>query len=347
MSETLSIIKPDDFHLHLRDGDILSDTINQSARTFQRAVIMPNLVPPITTVDLAQNYYNKIINQLNDKNTFTPLMTLYLTDHTSKDELILAKNSSIIHGVKLYPAGATTHSHQGVTKINALFHLFETMQEIDLPLLIHGEVTDWNVDIFDRETKFIEDTLQTIIQQFPKLRIVLEHISTKTAVEFISSCNSFVAATITPQHLYLNRNAIFKDGINPHHYCLPILKRKEDQLALINAAISGDPHFFLGTDSAPHAIHQKEKTCGCAGIYSAPTAISVYAEIFSSHNALDKFENFASRYGADFYKIKYNQTRLTLKKKPWQVPLKLSLGSQTVVPMCSGEMLSWQVIEEN
>jgi dihydroorotase len=339
----MKIYKPDDWHCHLRDGDYLTRTVADEAARFQRAIVMPNLTRPITTVTLASAYRERIVACIPQGATFTPLMTLYLTESTTPAMIHTAADSGMIFGCKLYPAGATTHSQAGVTDLSALNPVFEAMAAVNLPLLIHGESIDPHVDIFDRETVFIEKSLIPLSQRFPNLRIVLEHISTKTAVEFIQSANNNIAATITAHHLLHNRNAIFKNGIRPHYYCLPILKRHEDQNALRKAATSGHPRFFLGTDSAPHTKNSKTSCCGCAGIYTAHAAIELYAEVFEAENALDKLEAFASIHGATFYGLPINQTKITLEKTPWQVPEHLPFGKEALIPLRAGETIHWKI----
>lgn len=337
--------QPDDWHLHLRDGEALKTTVAHSARVFARAIVMPNLKPPVSTVAQAGDYRNRIMACVPSGNDFEPLMTLYLTDQLSAEEVQLAKESDWVHAVKFYPAGATTNSESGVAELESVYPALQKMAEIGLPLLIHGEVTDNAVDIFDRESNFLENVLAPLLEKFPSLRIVLEHITTKDAVEFVMNQADNIAATITPHHLLLNRNDLLVGGINPHHYCLPILKRNIHQQALIAAATSGNPKFFLGTDSAPHSIAAKETSCGCAGIYSAHAAIELYAEVFESQNALDKLEGFASFFGADFYQLPRNQSKISLSKTPTTIPAEYSLGSGRVVPMRANGTVSWSVEE--
>ena len=345
MSPTLRITRPDDFHLHLRDGAQMQAVLPFSARQFGRAIIMPNLKPPIVTTDLALAYRQRILAALPDdlNNAFEPLMTLYLTDNTKPDEIIRAKDSGSVHGVKLYPAGATTHSDAGVTDIARCTAVLETMQKYNMPLLIHGEVTDPQIDIFDKEKIFIDRILSPLTRHFPELRIVLEHITTQDAVAFISDAPSNIAATITAHHLRYNRNALFQGGVRPHYYCLPILKREVHRQALIRSAIGGNKKFFLGTDSAPHARSLKENSCGCAGIFTAHAAIELYAETFEQVGALDKLEPFASLNGADFYQLPRNKTSITLSKTDWQIPEIIHFASDTLVPICAGERLSWKM----
>lgn len=339
--EQITLTRPDDWHCHFRDGELLPRTVNDTAARFGRAIVMPNLAPPIISVAAAQEYRQRILSHLTANTEFTPLMTLYLTEQLTTTTLREAKASGIIFACKLYPAGATTHSAQGVTQLTKIYSLFECMQEIDLPLLIHGEAIDPKVDIFDREQYFIEQDLIPLLQHFPKLRVVLEHISTRTAVDFVRAGSPQLAATITAHHLWFNRNALFAGGIRPHYFCMPILKRNTDQQALISAATSGNAKFFLGTDSAPHPQSRKESACGCAGIYSAHAAIELYAQVFAQHQALDQLEKFASLNGAQFYRLPVNQNKITLKKMPWQIPQQLSFGNTTLIPMLAGETVDW------
>ncbi|MCH2108287.1 MAG: dihydroorotase [Polyangiaceae bacterium] len=339
--QRLEMIRPDDWHLHLRDGEALKAVVGHTARQFARAIVMPNLKPPVTTVALAEAYQQRILAALPADTQFQPLMTLYLTSETTPEEVHRAAQSDAVHAIKLYPAGATTNSEAGVKSLEALAPVLAAMQEVDLPLLIHGESTDPKSDVFDRETLFIENTLGQIVKEFPELRIVFEHITTKKAVDFVLAAPGNVAATITPQHLLLNRNAIFKGGIRPHHYCLPILKREEDRQALVAAATSGNPKFFLGTDSAPHERGTKESPCGCAGIYSAHAAIELYAEAFEDAGAIDKLEGFASLHGPDFYKLPRNTEKVILEKREQTIPASFPFSSGTVVPMRGGETIRW------
>lgn len=343
--QTLSIIKPDDWHLHLRDGSAMQSVVNDSARQFERAIIMPNLVPPVTSCALAEAYYQRIIQALQPASSFTPLMTLYLTDHLEPKEIELASQSKHIFGAKLYPAGATTNSDSGVTRIRNIFPVLDAMQQHDFPLLVHGEVTDPEIDIFDREKRFIDTTLSEIRVHFPRLRIILEHITTLDAIEFIQQANEFTAASVTAHHLLINRNALFKGGMNPHHYCLPIAKRELHREALVEAVTTDQSgRFFAGTDSAPHPRHAKESSCGCAGIYTAHAAIELYAQAFESSTAgFERFEAFMSLNGANFYQLPVNQTYITLVKKTWQVPELLGLGNDPLVPFMAGKTLSWQL----
>jgi len=342
----MKIIQPDDWHCHLRDGSYLERTVSDEATRFHRAIVMPNLLTPIMTSEDAAAYYQRILQVIPKDSDFTPLMTLYLTDASTPAMIEAAAASDLVFACKLYPAGATTHSDAGITNLETMYPIFETMTKLNLPLLVHGESIDTSVDIFDRETVFLERHLAPIIQRFPKLPIVLEHISTKAAVDFILAANDNVGATITAHHLLYDRNAIFKGGIRPHYYCLPILKRREDQLALRKAATSGHAKFFLGTDSAPHAKDSKENKCGCAGIYTAHAAIELYAEVFEQENALDKLERFASINGAQFYQLPINQNTITLEKAPWKIPDFLPFGKEVLVPLGAGETLQWRLNHE-
>lgn len=341
--KTLHLTKPDDAHLHLRDGAYLKTTVAATAKQFARAIVMPNLKPPVTTLTALRDYKARILSAVPNGLSFEPLMTLYLTDTITPADIASAAASKEVTAIKLYPAGVTTNSEAGVKALSQLDAVFAAMEEHDLPLLIHGESSDPDIDIFDREKYFLLDALEKLIQKFPNLRVVLEHITTKDAAQFILSASSYVAATITPHHLLLNRNHLLSGGIRPHYYCLPILKRQTHQAALIAAATSGNKKFFLGTDSAPHSIASKETSCGCAGIYSAHAAIELYAEAFEQANALDKLEGFASHFAADFYKLPRNTQRITLVKKPWEVAKKLPFGDEELVPLWAGETLSWQL----
>jgi len=338
-----NMIRPDDGHLHLRDGAAMASVVGATARVFERAIVMPNLKPPITTVAQALDYKQRILSSLPENIPFKPLMTLYLTDETSPEEIEKVAQTNDLIGVKLYPAGATTNSNAGVTDLRKVWNVLETMQRCNVPLLIHGEVTTAGVDIFDREYMFIRHILDPLLESLPNLKVVLEHITTREAVDFINNGEDRLAATITAHHLLWNRNAIFQNGIKPHFYCLPILKREEHRLALIEAAISGSPRFFLGTDSAPHAQSAKENSCGCAGMYTAPAALELYAEVFEYYQALDKLEAFASFYMADFYGLPRNIEQLTLIKQTWQMPEKCVLGEEVVIPVRAGEMITWQI----
>tara|TARA_B100000767_G_scaffold269935_1_gene292686 strand:- start:35 stop:1072 length:1038 start_codon:yes stop_codon:yes gene_type:complete len=343
--EKVVLTKPDDWHLHLRGGDAMKSVVGMSALQMGRAVIMPNLSPPITNVKQAINYYNEIVEALPKGSKFNPLMVLYLTDKTTKNEIIEASNASEVYAVKLYPAGATTNSDSGVTSLKNIYPALEQMQKEGVPLLIHGEVTDADVDIFDREKVFIDRTLTKLVQDFPDLKIVLEHITTKDAVDFVNECEINIAATITPHHLLTNRNHMLVGGIQPHFYCLPVLKRQSPhQESLIAAATSGSPKFFLGTDSAPHEKDQKESSCGCAGIFSAHAAIELYAEAFDRAGKIEKLEGFASFFGADFYALPRNQEKITLGKDTWRTPESYNFSGSNVVPFFAGEDLSWRLL---
>ncbi len=345
MIETLTLRRPDDWHCHFRDGTALQRTVHDTAKTFARALAMPNLVPPVTTVPQAHDYYDALCSNVPEasREHFQPKMTLYLTDSTTPETIKQASDSSIILAVKAYPAGATTNSARGITQFNALTPTLEAMQKYQLPLLLHGEVTTASVDIFDRETVFIDTVLSPLLQAFPELPVVLEHITTRHAVQFIeSSDHPSIAATITAHHLLMTRNDLLVGGLKPDHYCLPVAKREEDRLALLQAACSGSPQFFLGTDSAPHTSQRKYSACGCAGIYTAHAALPLYAEAFESFDALDKLDNFASGFGADFYGLKRNQATITLIKQAWQVPQTLPFSGQTLTPFYAGKPLQWQ-----
>ncbi len=337
------IRKPDDWHLHLRDLPVMKDVLPHSVQNFARGVVMPNLKPPVRTVEEALQYRERIRTSLPAGESFEPLMTLYLTDTTPPEELRKAKESGHIFGVKLYPAGATTNSEFGITSVQSLYSSFELMEKLGLPLLVHGEISDPDVDIFDRESVFIERYLHTIVKRFSALRIVLEHISTRDAVSFILSAGENVAATITPHHLLINRNDLLAGGIRPHHYCLPIVKREEDRLSLVNAAVSGNPKFFAGTDSAPHAQPAKESPCGSAGIYSASSAVQLYAEVFDEEEALDKLEAFLSRNGAGFHGLPPNEKKIRLTKREQRVPTSFPFGEESVIPFRAGGHLHWSL----
>ena len=340
----LLITRPDDWHVHLRDGAVLADTCADMARYFGRMVVMPNLDPPVTTVAAAAAYRQRILAAMeNLPRQAEPLMTLYLTEQTSSAEIERATDSGVIHAVKLYPAGATTHSAAGVREILAVYPVLETMQKLGLPLLIHGEVTSGDIDIFDREKVFIDRHLEPLVAAFPELKLVLEHISTAEAAAFISAQAPHVGASITAHHLLFNRNHLLAGGIRPDYYCLPVLKRDTHQQAVIKAATSGDPRFFLGTDSAPHATADKQSACGCAGCYTAHAAIELYTEAFERAHALDKLEAFAAFHGADFYGLPRNRGRLTLRRESWTVPERLALGDSELTPLCSGEQIAWSV----
>ena len=340
---TLALIQPDDWHVHLRDGAILHDVVPDTARYFARAIIMPNLKPPVLTTEHALAYRQRILAAIPAGSSFLPLMTLYLTDNTQAAEITRAKQSGHVYAVKLYPAGATTHSDAGVTDITRTYAVLEKMAELGMPLLIHGEVTDPAVDVFDREKIFIDKILQPLCARIPQLRIVFEHVTTADAVAFVESSSANVAATITAHHLLYNRNAMFRGGMQPHYYCLPVLKRESHRQALIKAATNGNPKFFLGTDSAPHAKSAKESACGCAGIYTAHAAIELYAEAFEQANALNKLEGFASCFGADFYRLPRNTQRITLFKQDWDVPTHKHFANETLIPLRAGEKIHWQV----
>lgn len=344
MMREITIIQPDDWHCHLRDGEYLHRTVPDTAAHFRRAIVMPNLTTPVTTVMAAKKYKERILAAVPKGLEFDPLMTLYLTDETKPQDIVEAKASGIVYGAKLYPQGATTHSEAGVTKIEKMAATFEAMSEQHLPLLIHGEVNHQDVDIFDKEKYFIDHILVSLVTNFPCLKIVLEHITTKEAVQFIENTPSHIGATITPHHLHYNRNAIFKGGIRPHYYCLPILKRREDQSALVQAAMSGNPKFFVGTDSAPHSIQRKESSCGCAGLYQAPIAVALYAEIFDEHNQLDKLEGFLSQHGPDFYGLAQNKNTITLREQIVHVPESMPFGNDQVIPMRAGQSVKWEVV---
>ncbi len=341
---TLTITRPDDWHLHLRDGSVLADVLPHTAAQFARAIVMPNLKPPVTTTAMASAYRDRILAALPDGMTFEPLMVLYLTDNTQPDEIRKAVESGFVHGVKLYPAGATTNSDAGVTDLQRCMPALEMMQKLGLPLLLHGEVTDAEIDVFDREAVFIDRILQPLRKQLPQLKIVFEHITTQEAAHYVRDAEGPIAATITAHHLLYNRNAIFKGGVRPHYYCLPILKREKHRHALMQAASSGNPRFFLGTDSAPHAKGLKEHACGCAGCYTALHAMELYALAFEEAGALDKLEAFASFYGADFYGLSRNKDNITLQKQNWIVPEELVMQSATIVPLDAGTTLAWKMV---
>lgn len=338
----VSITCPDDWHLHLRDGALLKAVAPHSAQHFGRAIVMPNLKPPITTTAAAITYRESILAALPSGSRFDPLMTLYLTDNTRPEEIKLARNSGVVFGVKLYPAGATTNSQYGVTDIfGKCLPTLEEMATQNMPLLVHGEITDPEVDIFDREKAFIHTVLEPLIEKLPHLKIVMEHVTTKDAVQFVESCKGNIAATVTPQHLLLNRNSLFEGGLRPHNYCLPVLKRETHRQAIVSAVTSGSKRFFLGTDSAPHDKRNKEADCGCAGIFNAPVALSLYAKVFEQAGALEKLEAFTSFNGPDFYGLPRNTTSINLKKAPWKVPESYAFDSGEIVPMCAGQMLDW------
>ncbi len=341
----LVLTRPDDWHLHLRDGAMMSRVVADTSNQFARAIVMPNLKPPITTTAHACQYRDRIRQSLPADAAFEPLMTLYLTDETSAEEIVLAKESGLVHSVKYYPAGATTNSAAGVTSLERCTAALEAMQRVGLPLLLHGEVTDPDVDLFDRESVFIDRHLAPLIQRFPALRAVLEHVTTANAVQFVREAPAHVGATITAHHLLLNRNAMFAGGLRPHHYCLPVLKRETHRQALVDAATSGSPKFFLGTDSAPHLKKDKESDCGCAGIYTARTAMELYAEAFDQAGALDRLEAFSSFHGPDFYTLPRNTDTIALEKVEWTVPTTLGPVDEPLVPFRAGELLSWRCVE--
>ena len=343
---TITITRPDDWHLHLRDGEALAAVLPHSARQFARAIVMPNLRPPVTTVELAAAYRQRILAALPQGMAFEPLMTLYLTDSTSADEIRRAVDSGFVHAVKLYPAGATTNSDAGVNGLEGCSAALGEMERLGLPLLVHGEATDPAVDIFDRESVFIETVLIPLLARYPALRVVLEHITTQNAVEFVTAAGDNVAATITAHHLLYNRNAIFAGGLRPHHYCLPVLKRERHRRALVAAVTVGSRKFFLGTDSAPHARGAKETACGCAGCYTAHAALELYAGVFDRAGALDKLEAFASFNGPDFYRLPRNTGQVTLLRQPWTVPAEYAFaGGDVLVPLGAGETLDWKLAD--
>ncbi len=341
---TLTLIRPDDWHLHLRDGDALAAVLPDTCRQMGRAIIMPNLKPPVTTTEQAAAYRARILAARPAGSAFEPLMTLYLTDRTSADEIRRAKASGFVHGVKLYPAGATTNSDAGVTSIDKAMPALEAMAEVGLPLLVHGEVTDPAIDIFDREAVFIEQVFEPLIARLPGLKVVFEHITTRQAAEYVASAPANVGATITAHHLLMNRNALFVGGVRPHHFCLPVLKRETHREALVKAATSGSPKFFLGTDSAPHARHAKESACGCAGMYTAHAAIELYAEAFEAAGALDRLEAFASLNGPAFYGLPANADTVTLVREDWTVEPALPFGDTELVPLRAGETVRWKLV---
>ena len=339
----LSLKRPDDWHLHLRDGAAMASVLADTARRFGRAIVMPNLKPAVRTTQQALHYRERILAALPEGAAFEPLMTLYLTDDTSPEEIARAKLSGRVFGVKLYPAGATTHSDEGVTRISRCFHALEKMQQMGMPLLVHGESTDSAIDVFDREKAFLEETLGPLLERFPELKVVLEHITTRDAVQFVEVTGANVGATITAHHLLMNRNALFMGGIRPHHYCLPVLKREEHREALVDAATSGNPKFFLGTDSAPHSRQAKEADCGCAGVYTAHAALELYAVAFEEAGALDRLEGFASEFGARFYGLPANRDTVTLVREEWKVPETLPFGAERLVPLRAGEIIPWKL----
>ena len=346
MTDILRLARPDDWHLHLRDGAALGAVVADSAQRFARAIVMPNLTPPVRSVEDARAYRQRILDALPTGARFEPLMTLYLTEATTPALILAAKASGIVHAVKYYPAGATTNSQSGVTDLSRCDEVFAAMQDVGLPLLLHGEVTDPAVDVFDREAVFIERHGRALVERFPGLRIVMEHVSTREGVDFVLAAREGVAATLTPQHLLMNRNALFADGLRPHAFCLPVLKREAHRTALVAAAVSGNPRFFLGTDSAPHPRHAKESDCGCAGIYSAHAAIELYAEVFDAANALDRLESFASFHGPDFYRLPRNTDILTLVREPVPVPAELAFGADRLVPLRAGGTVAWRLLKQ-
>jgi dihydroorotase len=343
MSEQLTLRRPDDAHLHLRDGAALTAVLPFTAARFARAIVMPNLAPPLTTTAMVLAYRDRIRAALPPGASFQPLMTLYLTDRTTAEEIERANNSGAIVGCKLYPAGATTHSDSGVTDLARLEGALEAMSALDLPLQVHGEVTDPAVDVFDREARFIERVLAPLCERWPRLRVVFEHVTTRAAVQFVRGARAGVAATVTPQHLLFNRNALFAGGLRPHYYCLPLLKTEPDRLSLLEALADGDVRFFLGTDSAPHARHAKESACGCAGIFSAHAALELYAEIFETEGILPRLAGFAAEFGADFYRLARNPGSITLIKEPWTVPDSYAFGDAQLVPLRAGASVAWRL----
>jgi dihydroorotase len=344
MTRQLTIVRPDDWHLHLRDGAHLGAVVRHTAERFGRALVMPNLRPPVTTTDLAAAYRARIVAALPADCTFQPLMTLYLTDTTPAAEVDRARASGCVHAIKYYPAGATTNSDAGCTDLAHAYRVLERMEETGLPLLVHGEVTDPAVDVFDREAAFIERVLAPALRRFPRLRLVFEHATTREAVQFVQAQGANVAATVTPQHLLLNRNALFQGGIRPHHYCLPVLKREPHRVALVAAATGGSAKFFLGTDSAPHARQTKEAACGCAGVYSAHAGIELYAEAFEAAGRLEMLEGFASLHGPAFYGLPPNGGSITLRREPWSVPASYPFGADVLVPLRAGEPVPWRIV---
>mgnify|MGYP001123547512 CR=1 FL=1 len=345
MTTSLTLIRPDDWHLHLRDDAALAAVLPDTARRFGRAIVMPNLKPPVRTVAEAAAYRDRILAALPAGLRFEPLMTLYLTDNTSPEEIARARASGFVHAVKYYPAGATTNSDFGVSTVEKAYPAIEAMAEHGVPLLVHGESTDPEVDVFDREAVFIDRVLVPLLERFPRLKLVLEHTTTRQGIEFVRAMGANVAATLTAHHLLYNRNALFKGGIRPHYYCLPVLKRETHRQALVEAAVSGNPKFFLGTDSAPHAQSAKECACGCAGMYTAHAGIELYAEVFEAAGALDRLEGFASRFGPDFYGLPHNADRITLVREPWPVPADLDFGAGRLVPLRAGEHVNWKIAE--
>jgi len=343
MARTLTLRRPDDWHLHLRDGAAMRSIVKFTAQRFSRAIVMPNLEPPVTTVAAAAGYRRRILDALPPDCAFEPLMTLYLTDAMPPSEIDAARAQGTIFGAKLYPAGATTHSDAGVRSVDNIAGVLARMEEKRLPLLVHGEVTDPTVDVFDREARFIDRVLAPLVERYQALKVVLEHVTTRAGVDFVNSARQGVGATITPQHLLLNRSALFQGGIRPHLYCLPVLKRESDREALVDAATGGSARFFLGTDSAPHAQSAKETACGCAGIFSAHAALELYAEVFEAAGRLDQLEAFASHYGADFYDLPRNEGMVTLVKEEWRPPATYEFGAESLVPFRAQESIAWRL----
>ena len=341
--ESITLARPDDWHVHLRDGELMAAVVGATARQFARAIVMPNLKPPVVTAAQAKAYHGRIVKALPKGSDFQPLMTLYLTDDTTAAEIEKAAKAGLVKAVKYYPAGATTNSDSGVTDIRRCDAALEAMAAAGMPLLVHGEVTDADVDVFDREVVFFDRILGPLVKRFPALKLVAEHITTHEAAAFVERAPANVAATITPQHLLMNRNALFAGGIRPHHYCLPVLKREPHRRALVKVATSGSPKFFLGTDTAPHARNTKETDCGCAGLYTAHAALELYAEAFEAADALEKLEPFASHFGADFYGLPRNKGTITLEKRDWVVPGEYPFGAETVVPLRAGQKVAWRV----
>jgi dihydroorotase len=341
--DSITITRPDDWHVHFRDGELMASVVGATAKQFARAIVMPNLKPPVVTASQAKAYHGRIVKELPKDSDFEPLMTLYLTDNTTAEEIQKAAKGGLVKAVKYYPAGATTNSDSGVSDIRKCDAALEAMAAAGMPLLVHGEVTDAEVDVFDRETVFLDRTLAPLVKRYPSLKIVAEHITTHDAAAFVERAPENVAATITAHHLLMNRNAIFAGGIRPHHYCLPVLKREPHRRALVKAATSGNPKFFLGTDTAPHTRDTKEAECGCAGMYTAHAALELYAEAFEAADALDRFEGFASHFGADFYGLPRNKGTITLEKREWVVPGEYPFGLETVVPLRAGQKIGWRI----
>jgi dihydroorotase len=343
MSAELRLHRPDDWHLHLRDGEAMRAVLPFTAERFARAIVMPNLKCPVTTTEMALAYRDRILAALPAGARFVPLMTLYLTDHTSAEEIRQARESGVVFGCKLYPAGATTNSDSGVTDISQLDGVLAAMMDVDMPLLVHGEVTDSSIDVFDLEARFIERVLAPIVERWPELRVVFEHVTTRAAVQFVRSARAGVAATVTPQHLMLNRNALFAGGLRPHHYCLPLLKTEPDRRSLLEAVASGDRRFFLGTDSAPHSRSTKETACCCAGIFSAHAGIELYADIFEAEGILSRLQGFACEFGPDFYRLPRNADRIILQREAWTVPASYPFPGDALVPFRAGQTINWRV----